>query len=250
MIEFFNKPFDTSKFTGGAGLVIQFEDVVTPVYLFAIIKLILTNETFGIPIHLIKDMSILSIAEWYIKRNNQNPILDLDYKHQLSKNQADTLLYNILKDKSIYDFSLPMNIKLLFEIYEYKKMNFPIYIYSQFNDPNIEYYCLKHFPSTKIKIIDTIDIIKAIDSLSSDNYTFILSDIELFKKAVEYLHGYHAHVLLAEEYKYNYIDNCRTPKYDITELMMNNPFVLTSLTSVLNPKALANSLQILNMRGR
>ena len=250
MKDFIPKPFDTSRFTGGAGLFIQFEDVVTPIYLFAMIKLILTEQSFGIPIHIIKDMSILSIAEWYIKRNNQNPILDLDYDHQLSKDHADELLYKILQDKSIYDYSPPMNIKLFFEVYQYKKMNFPIYIYSQFKDPNIEYYCTKNFASIQLHFIDTTDIIQAIDLLSKDNYTFILSNIHLFKQAVEHLHGKYAHVLIAEDYKYNYKDNCHVMLYDIVKLMIDNPFVATSATSVINPKVLANSLQILNMRGR
>ena len=38
MSELLPKPFDTSKtFSGGAGIFIQFEDAVTPIYLFAII---------------------------------------------------------------------------------------------------------------------------------------------------------------------------------------------------------------------
>lgn len=244
-----NQPFDTSKlYSGGAFLFIQFEDVVTPIYLFAIIKLIITNISYGIPIHIIKDMSILSLTEWYIKRTHINPIQQLDYNHQLTEQQSYDLLYKILQDKSIYDYSPVMNIGPMLDVYKYKKMIIPVYIYSPYNDENIKYFCSKHFP--EIPIIYKFGNLRDAIPLLENNGTFIFSNIELYKQACEFLKGKYAHVLLGGEYRYNYIDNCITPKYSLKLLMYNNPFVMTGITSVINTKALANSLQILKMKGR
>ena len=249
MSELLPKPFDTSKtFSGGAGIFIQFEDAVTPIYLFAIIKLIITDVSFGIPIHLIKDMSILSLADWYIKRSYINPIEQLDYEHQLSSEQAQELLYKILKDKSIYDYSPLMNIGPILEVYKHYKMSIPVYIYSHNNDPNMEYYCQTHF--SNLKLIYLYGELKDNIKKCVDNCTYIFSDINLLKQACELLKGSFANILLAGEYKYNYFGNCVLPKYNILELMNNNPFVVTGITSVVNTKTLAAALQILKVRER
>jgi len=249
MSDFSSKPFDTRKlFSGGGGLFIQFQDVVTPIYLFAIIKLLLTDASLGLPISIIKDMSILSLAEWYIKRSNINPIQELDYKHQLSSQDANTLLYKILEDRSIYDHSPVFNVGLMFDVYKHKKMNIPIYIYSEYNDPHIEYFGRKHFPDISFKYI--YDDLSSAIKKCNDNFTYIFSNIEFFKQACELLKGSYANILLAQEYKYNYIDNCVTTKYPLEELMFNNPFILTGITRVINVKTLANSLQILKLKGR
>ena len=249
MSDFIPKPFDTRKmFSGGAGLFIQFQDVVTPIYLFAIIKLIITDTSLGLPLNIINNMSILSLAEWYIKRSNINPIQELDYEHQLSSQEANLLLYKILEDRSIYDHSPVFNVGLMLDVYKYKKMNIPIYIYSEYQDPYIEYYCRNHFPDISIKYLYT-DIQSAIKQCN-DNFTYIFSNIEFFKQACELLKGTYANILLSQEYKYNYIDNCITTKYPLEELMFNNPFILTGTTPVINVKTLANSLQILKLKGR
>ena len=52
------------------------------------------------------------------------------------------------------------------------------------------------------------------------------------------------------KYKYNYFGKCVLPKYNILELMNNNPFVVTGITSVVNTKTLAAALQILKVRER
>jgi len=249
MSEFVHKPFDTRRmFSGGAGLFIQFQDVVTPINLFAIIKLLITDVSFGIPINIIKDLSLLSLAEWYINRSFINPICSLDYEHQLSPKEADELLRKILQDKSIYDYSPRFNVGLMLDVYRYQKMNIPIYIYSPYPDPNIEYYCNKNFPDIRIQYLqgDLIQNIKKCDN----NFTYIFSDIELVKQAVELLRGSYAHILLAEEYRYNYKDNFHIFKYDLDNLTYNNPFCIVGTTLTINSKTLANSLQILKMKGR
>ena len=67
--------FDTNIFfSGGAGMFIQYHDIIKPVYLYTIVKMIITKESFGLPIDIIKDFSIISIIEWYINRRFKNPI--------------------------------------------------------------------------------------------------------------------------------------------------------------------------------
>ena len=54
----------------------------------------------------------------------------------------------------------------------------------------------------------------------------------MLKDAAEILKGTYSHVLLADDYRYNYKDGHKTLKYDLEELMFSHPFIRTGLTSV------------------
>ena len=61
-----SKNFDTNVlFSGGAGMFLQYHDIVKPVYLYAIIKMIAVKESFGLPIDIIKDMSLFKMNSGY-----------------------------------------------------------------------------------------------------------------------------------------------------------------------------------------
>ena len=47
-----NNNFNTNElFAGGAGMFIQYHDIIKPVYLYAIVKMIATKNSFGLPIN-------------------------------------------------------------------------------------------------------------------------------------------------------------------------------------------------------
>lgn len=245
-----SKNFDTNVlFSGGAGMFLQYHDIVKPVYLYAIIKMIAVKESFGLPIDIIKDMSIRAIVEWYINRRYKNPLKSLDYMHKLNSDDLDNLMIQILKnDDSIYRLAPALNIQKMLSIYRKQHMTFPVYVYSEKEEPSINEDIKHVFAGIPCRYLygDLKECIKQTDQ----NFTYIFSDIELTKKACEILTGTFAHVLQAGEYGYNYLSDRKTFKYDLRELSLKHPIVRTSITIASNPDELMYSfIQLRNMQG-
>lgn len=243
------KQFDTNVFfSGGAGMFIQYHDIIKPTYLFAIIKLILNGESFGLPVNIISRMSFISIIEWYIKRRFINPLKCLDYYHQIDENELDNLLQHILEnDKSIYTLGNTMNVVKMFSVYRHQQMTFPVYIYSEREEPSIMYDCENIFKGIPIKYLfgDLKEAIKKCDQ----NFTYIFSDLELVKDAAEILIGTCSHILLSRDYRYNYIDNCKKLKYNLSDMAKSHPFVRIGTIEAVNQIELALSLSNLKSNG-
>jgi hypothetical protein len=243
------KPFDTNIFfSGGAGMFIQYHDIVKPVYLYAVIKMLLTKTSFGLPLEIINSMSIFSLIEWYIKRRYRNPLRSLDCAKLIDPKELDDLLANILKsDSSIYSVSPSLNVRKMLSIYRRQHMSFPIYVYNQEEDPHIISDCKEVFPGLPVRCIfgNLRDAIAKCDQ----NFTYILSDIELVKELAKILLGTCSHILLAKEYRYNYIDNCDTFKYNLIELGRTHPFVRIGLTHVLDIGEVALSFRNMTLQG-
>lgn len=241
------KPFDTNVFfSGGAGMFIQYHDIIKPAYLYAIIKMLITKESYGLPTYILQNMSVLSIIEWYIKRRFKNPLRCLDFNHKIDKEDLDNLLQEILlSDDSIYSLSPTLNIGKMLHVYKQQHMTFPIYVYSEYEEPYIEEDCKNIFKGIKFHYLfgDLSDAIHKCDQ----NFTYIFSEIELVKNASEILMGTCSHVLLANEYRYNYIDNCKTFKYDLTDIMTSHPFIRVGTTLAMNPGQLALSFANINI---
>lgn len=235
------RPFDTNIFfSGGAGMFIQYHDIVKPAYLYSIIQMILTNESFGLPINIIRNFSIRSIIEWYINRRYKNPLRCLDYNHCIDPNELDELLQHLLKsDPSIYKYSPGLNIQRMMQVYKFQHMSFPIYVYSENEEPYIQEDCRSVFGGIPVKYLHG-DLRTAIMSCDQ-NFTYIFSDIELVKNAADILIGTCSHILLANEYRYNYNEN-RILKYNLKDLMDTHPFIRISLTNSIDYKSMANSL--------
>jgi hypothetical protein len=225
------KPFNTNSFfSGGAGLFIEYHDVVKPVYLYSIIKMILTKTSYGLTLEIISSMSIFSLIEWYIKRRYINPLTSLDYKHILSHEDLDNLLYKILEeDSSLYSLAPSLNIKKLLSSYKSQFMNFPIYVYSKKYESHIKNDIKECFSGLPTKYIYG-DLSKAI-SKCDRNFTYILSNIELLKELINLLSDTWAHLLISKEYLYNYKDNYKTFKYDLKKLHEINEYNRISLTT-------------------
>lgn len=219
------KPFDTNIFfSGGAGMFIQYHDIVKPVGLYVIIKMILTHQSYGLPIDIVKNMSILSLIEWYVNRRWKNPLKCLDYAKKIDIDILDNLFQNILNDDpSIYQYSPSLNIEKILSVYNQQHMSFPIYIYSEKEEPYIKKDCENIFPGIEIKYIygDLEECIKKCDQ----NFTYIFSDIELVKRAATILIGTCSHILIAEDYRYNYLGYRNNFKYNLKDIAVHHPYV-------------------------
>lgn len=219
------KQFDTNAFfSGGAGIFMQYYDIIKPIYLFAIYKMIMLGFDFGLPIDIISSMNKTSVVEWYTNRRFKNPLRCLDYKHQIDPVILDDILKKIISDDiSIYSLCPIMNIGKMLDIYVHQRMVFPVYIYTEEEDPFVREDCKSIFRGINYKYIygDLGECIKKCDQ----NFTYIFSDIELVKESSEILNGTCSHILLAREYRYNYIDNCKTLKYDLHKMALSHPFI-------------------------
>lgn len=240
------KPFDTNVFfSGGAGMFIQYHDVIKPVYLYVIAKMLLTKESFGLPTYILQNMSVLSLIEWYNKRRYKNPLQCLDFSHKLDKSDLDDLLRGILlSDESLYRLSPALNIDRLLHVYKQQHMSFPIYVYSENEESYIKDDCKNLFKGINFYYLfgDLKDAINKCDQ----NFTYIFSDIELVKNASEILMGTCSHILLTSDYRYNYIDNYKNFKYNLNDIATSHPFIRIGTTLAMDPNQLA--LDFINMK--
>lgn len=215
------EPFNTNPFfVGGAGLFLQYFDVVKPVHLYAIMKMIITRDTYGLPVNIIENMRLPSIIEWYKERSTINPLIQLDYLHKIPHEQLDELMTIMLHDdKSIYKLSPLLNIYRLFDVYTKQHMIFPIYVYSEEYNEFIEHDIHSSLQFVNAKYVYG-PIEQCLQKYTSENYTYIFSDIELMKIAIDSLPTKYSHVLLTEDYRYN--KNHSKFKYDLEDMMKSN----------------------------
>lgn len=243
------KNLDTNVFfSGGAGMFIQYHDIIKPVHLYAIVKMIIMEESFGLPLEIIKDMSIFSIIEWYTKRRYINPLRSLDYGHIIDEKELNNLMMHVLdSDDSIYRYAPLLNTAKIFGVYRKQHMQFPVYVYSRDFEKNIKPDIDSVFSGIPHSYLygDLKESIKKCDQ----NFTYIFSDIELAKNAIEILDGTYSHVLLANDYRYNYVDNCKTFRYDLLDLEKSHPYIRTGTIQEVDPYDVAKSFTILQTGG-
>ena len=236
-----NKPFDTNCFfSGGAGMFIEYHDIIKPVYLYAIFQMILTKQSYGLPLDIIQHMSIISITEWYLHRRFKNPLKQLDINNKIDLYSLDMLMSHILsEDPSIYRIAPILNFGKLISVYRQQHMTFPVYIYSENEESYIAKDCDDIFRGIPHQYFfgDLKESILKCDQ----NFTYIFSDIESVNKAAEILTGTCSHILLARDYRYNYIDNRKTFKYNLKELAGSHPFIRIGTTIAMDPKDVITS---------
>lgn len=235
------QPFDTNCFfSGGAGMFIQYQDVVKPIYLYAIIQMILTRQSYGLPLNIIQNMSIVSIMEWYVNRRYINPLKQLDINNIIDIDSLDALMHHILEeDDSIFKICPVLNIGRMLEAYRSQHMSFPIYIYSEHENKNIVTDCNRIFDGIEHRCFFG-DLEKSISSCDQ-NFTYIFSDIEIIKKAVDILTGTCSHVLLTRDWRYNYNGYRKSLKYDLKQLADTHPFIRIGTTVAMNMKEIVAS---------
>lgn len=220
----FSKTFDTNSFfAGGAGMFIQYHDIIKPAYFYAISKMILNHYAFGLPIQILDGFSIRSLLEWYINRRYINPLQQLDYNHNTDPLQLNQLLYNFMNnDPSIYSMASSLSIMKLFEVYRIQRMTFPVFIYSEEEEIGIEKDINILFNGIDHKYVYG-DLKEAIKQ-TNENFTYIFSNIETAKMASEILIGTCSNILISRDYRYNYKSNLIHFKYDLNEMARLHPF--------------------------
>ena len=243
-----NHPFDTNAFfSGGAGLFIQYHDIIKPVWLYAIIKMLMSDITFDLPIEIIKNLSPLSLLEWYIKRRYANPLKCLDIEHIGNDMWYNDMMHELLmNDSSLYRLSPSMNVCKMISLYRDQHFTFPIYVYSSEEEPFIKEDCKANFPSVPINYVYG-DLAKCIGQCDQ-NFTYIFSDIETVKSVADMLLGSCSHVILARDYRYNYKDNCHTFKYDLAQLASSHPYIRMSISQMIDFPAIVKSLSDVKLR--
>ena len=235
-------------FSGGAGMFIQYHDIIKPVYLYVIAKMLITKTSFGLPLDIIDKMSVFSLMEWYVRRRYKNPLQCLDFKHILDPNDLDKLLSDIMKsDDSLYKLSPVLNIRQMMNVYKRQHMIFPVYVYSETEEPYIIQDCKKIFPGIHIKYLWG-DLKEAV-SKCDNNFTYILSDVELAKNLSEILIGTYSHILVAREYRYNYKDNYVNFKYNLLEMAKSHPFIRIGTTTAMDMNQMVESFNDIMVGG-
>lgn len=238
-MDLYNKPLDTNGlFVGGAGLFLQYFDVVKPIYLYATMSLVL-GDNMGLPTDIIKNMTLSQIFEWYKQRRYINPLRSLDYMNKINPDDLDQLLKNILKDESLYRVTPLLNISVFLEVYHKQYMSFPFYIYTEEENPLVRKDIDQVFGSVPHHYVFG-DLQEATKNCR-ENFTYIFSDVELLNNAATTLDGTYSHILLAEDYRYNSIGNI--PKYDLKAIMARHPFIRTGTTQVMSFNVIGQSFQ-------
>ena len=222
--------FETDFFVGGNGMFLQYYDVVKPVYLYAVLKMLIENNTYGLP-DILSTMSIPSLVEWYKNRRYINPLKQMDYKNAVPDESFDIILNKILaEDPTLYKLAPPLNIMRMLYVYKSQYMTFPFIIYTEEYSKAVENDVKEIFSGVPHKY--AYDGLENAIKKCDENFTYIFSDLEVLKDAADILKGTYSHILLANDYRYNYIDGHETLKYDMKDLMFSHPFIRTGLTSV------------------
>lgn len=218
-----NKNTDTSKlFVGGSGMFIQYHDIIKPVYFYAIMNMIISGESFGVPVDIISNFSLPSMIEWYKNRRYVNPIQQLDVFHKTDQEVLDNLLSKILDhDASLYKLAPELSTTQIFSVYSAQHFSFPVYIYSEEYESGIEKDVAENLKGIESEYLYG-DLEEALTQCDQ-NFTYIFSNIETLYSAVQILDGTYSHILLARDYRYNYTDNFITMKYNLKELMKQHP---------------------------
>lgn len=198
-------PFDTSRlFAGGSGIVIEYHDAVRPVYLFALLNIIMNKKDYNLPIAMIEKFSFPSIVEWYLNRPYYNPLKYLDYNHMASNDDLDELLLNILDDDiTVYKYSPHLNMVKILYGYASKNINIPIYFYSQFEEKGIQNDINNNFKELNIKCIYGPP--KIIKDIEAQNFSYIFSNIDHAEEFIQHHdHSKLSVITIANDYRYNY----------------------------------------------
>ena len=225
--------FNASKtFFGGSALIVQYHDVLKPVYLTAIIKMLMNkNLQFGLPFDIIKSFSLLSLIEWYKGRSFINPLKLLDPNRKATNEQLQQMLNIILKDNSIYKLSPLLDTIRLIIASEQNKLDVPLYIYSEQFEEGIDKDL--YYMQMNCKYIH--ETIKTLIERTPPNATYIFSNIDLLKDSLELIDPKKsANFILVSDYRYNFLNN--QYKYNFSDLLSKlfKPFIMINNISIFN----------------
>lgn len=230
----FNNKFDTNIFfSGGAGMFIQYHDIIKPVYLWAVLKMILNKENCNLPINILSHSRSMSLIEWYVNRRYQNPLISIDYLKKYQHSDLDKMLLDLLnEDESLYRLAPTLDVYKMLSVYRKQHMTFPIFIYSREYEQYIEKDIAGIFNGMPVKYLYG-DLRSAVSNCNQ-NFTYMISDIELFKELADILIGSCSHLLLAHDYRYNFSDDHKTLKYNLYEMSKTHLYLKIESFSIAN----------------
>lgn len=239
--------FDTNAFfSGGAGMFLQYHDVLKPVKLYAVWKMMLTDQSYGLPMNIIKRMSNYSLIEWYLNRRYINPLQQLDYAKKADPEQLDSILMQVLRsDQSLYTTAPMLNPGRMFLSYHQQHMSFPVFVYTEEEEPSVAEDCRSCLAGIPVHYVhgNLKECLKKCDQ----NYTYIFSDINTAKNAIELLSGTFSHVLVARDYRYNFKMFRGDMKYNLNELARKHPYIRPGLVNAVDFESLAGSMKSVYM---
>lgn len=217
-------------FYGGSSLFIEFHDIIKPVYLMAIIKLIMSDKKyrFGLPVEMIENFSLISIIEWYLNRSHINPLKLLDPARKATDEDLNSLLHKILdSDPKLYLTAPLLNAEKLISIIRLQKLGIPILVYSEQFEPNIE-PCLSTWSNTSYIYGPFEQVITKVPNNSS----FIFSNIEYAKRLIDSVKfDTLGSIMIASDYYYNF-KNKGIYKYDFIDEMVKHQAFLLKFKSI------------------
>lgn len=204
-----------SLFVGGAGMFVEYHDIIRLVDLFVVVRMMLTEESFGLPVHILKGMGVAPMTEWYLKRPNQNPFTALDYNHILDIHELDQLRSQILdSDPSIYQYAPYTNFYKMLQLMRDQQIGIPVYVWTPTPEVNIQ----QDLATMPIHPTYVSGSLESALSKTGNNFTYIFSDISHAKVAADIINDRYAHILIPTEFRYNYQDHMKTLKYTIQKL--------------------------------
>lgn len=243
-----NKVSPNGFFSGGGGFFIEYFDIVRPIYLFIIIDMIMTNNTFGLPTDIIESMNNKSIIEWYIKRRYINPLKCLDFYNIINLDELDSLLDDYITHVPLYQVCPTMNIHKMMEIYKNDHLDIPVFIYTEKEYQHVKNDIHMSFSGINVRYL-TGDLVKCLQSCGP-NFTYIFSTMNALKIAVDFLKGTCAHVLLSREYRYNQVGLPISLEQELGGIMQANPFVRIGTTTSVDMEALLSSLVSISLQSK
>jgi hypothetical protein len=238
-----NGVMETKKwFSGGGGFFIQYFDIIKPVYLTLINKLLMMKAQVPFALDMLSGWSQPSLSEWYLHRKHINPFIDLDVNDLVPKETLDSLLKQMLhEDPSLFELSPRMKFHEMMKMCTPLRLHFQLYVYSE-----------EYFEGIDKDVKDTFsflspvylhgDLDKALRKVDQ-NFTYIFSDIEMARNAAELLSGKMSHILISNDHRYNYTDNFETLKHQPEELMMKYPVCRVERFLGVDRLAIATPLQ-------
>jgi len=125
----------------------------------------------------------------------------------------------------------------MLSVYKNQHMTFPIFVYSKEYEKYIEKDIGNIFSGLPVKYL--YGDLKMAVANCKQNFTYMISDIELFKELADILIGSCSHLLLAHDYRYNFSDNHKTLKHNLYEMSRTHLYLRIESFSVANLNNLA-----------
>ena len=215
-------------FYGGSALLVQYYDLIKPIYLMALLKALINKDLrFGLPFDHLEKFSLPSIIEAYINRAFINPFYLVDPGKRIKKEDLDKMLSVITEDESLYTLAPPLETNKMISLISIQKLGIPVYYYSETYNNFIEREAKQSFGINYL-YGPIEEIVKKIPN----NFSMIFSDITLaqrvFHSTPETTIG---SIMIADDYQYNYTEKGEF-KVDFNKEILNTNHIFMKVSGI------------------